>query len=79
MKAGLQPNNYILDKECSNNLKSAFIKHNVGFQLDRPHLHRADAVKCTIHMFKEHFKAELASLDPAFPVREWDRLIPQGK
>ena len=28
-------------------------------------------------MFKDHLKAELASLDPDFPLSEWDRLIDQ--
>ena len=69
----------MLDNECSNELKSAFFKHDIGFQLDKPHLHRADAAERAIRTFKEHFKAGLASLDPDFPVREWDRLIPQGE
>ena len=76
---GLQPKNYLLDNECSSTLKSAFLKHNVGFQLDKPHLHRANAAERAIRTFKEHFKAGLASLDPDFPVREWDRLIPQAE
>ena len=66
----------MLDNECSNELRAAFFKHNVGFQLDKPHLHRANAAERAIRTFKEHFKAGLASLDPDFPVQEWDRLIP---
>ena len=37
--AGLQPKKYMLDNECSNDLRSAFEKHNISFQLERPHLH----------------------------------------
>ena len=77
-KVGLKPKSYMLDNECSKDLKAAFLKHNVGFQLDKPYLHRANAAERGIRTFKEHFKAGLASLDPDFPVKEWDRLVPQG-
>ena len=45
-----------------------FSCENVKYQLDKPHLHRANAAKRAIQTFKAHFKAGLASLDPAFPV-----------
>ena len=32
-----------------------------------------------IKIFKNHFKADLASLDPDFPLSEWDRLISQDE
>ena len=68
---------YVLDNECSAEIKSAFDKYNVAFQRDKPYLHRANAAERAIQTFKNHMKAVLASLDPKFPVREWDRLLPQ--
>ena len=77
--AGLQPKRYMLDNECSKDLRLAFTKHNIAFQLERPHLHRANAAERAIQTFKAHLKAGLASLDPDFPVKEWDRLIVQAE
>ena len=76
-RAGLKPNLYVLDNECSAEIKSAFDKYSVAFQRDKPYLHRANAAERAIQTFKNHMKAVLASLDPKFPVREWDRLLPQ--
>ena len=53
-------------------------KRKVAFQLVPPHNHRANAAEREIQTFKNHFKAGLASLDPNFPVCEWDRLLPQA-
>ena len=78
-QAGYTPATYLLDNEFSNDLKTAFAKENVKYQLDKPHLHRANAAERAIQTFKAHFKAGLASLDPAFPVREWDRLLVQAE
>ena len=78
-KGGLKPNTYILDNECSSTLREAFTKNDIKYQLDKPHMHRANAAERAIQTFKAHFKAGLASLDPDFPVREWDRLLPQAE
>ena len=51
------------------------VKKHVNHQLVPPHNHRANAAEQTL---KCHFKAGLASLDPTFPVSEWDRLLPQA-
>jgi hypothetical protein len=32
-----------------------------------------------IRTFKEHFVAGLSSVDPAFPLHLWDRLLPQAE
>ena len=67
-KSGLEPHTYIVDNECSNDLKKAFAKNKITFQRDRPHLHRANAAERAIQTFKNHMKAALASLDPKIPV-----------
>ena len=58
---------YTLDNEYSNDLRSAFTKHNISFQLERTHFHRANDAERAIQTFKTHLKARLASLDPNFP------------
>ena len=78
-KAGTKPLNWIMDNECSNDLKNSFIKENVSWQLVPPHQHRANLAERAIQAFKHHFKACLASVDPNFPAREWDRLLIQSE
>ena len=55
----------------------AFDKHGVTFQRDKPHLHCANVAEHAIQTFKNLMKAVLASLDPNFPISEWNRLLPQ--
>ena len=74
---GRQPELYILDNECSNELKSAMTKHKIDYQLVPPHVHCRNAVERAIQTFKHHFLSGLASVDPNYPVNEWDRLLPQ--
>ena len=44
-----------------------------------PHNHRANAAERAIQTFKHHFKSCLATIDPDFPIREWDRLLTQAE
>ena len=44
-----------------------------------PHQHRRNAAERAIRTFKKHFLAGLASCDPDFPLREWDRLNVQAE
>ena len=73
----MQPKNYKIDNECSQQLFNAFEKHNVAFQKDRPYLHQSNAAERAICTVKHNIKAVLASLDPDYPAREWDCLLPQ--
>jgi hypothetical protein len=75
---GSTPNLYILDNEASSELKNAMIKYKVNYQLAPPHIHRQNAAERAIQTFKNHFLAGLATADPAYPVAEWDRLLPQA-
>ena len=72
------PNTWILDNEASGDLQYTMLKHNVQFQLVPPHNHRANLAERAIQTFKNHFKAGLSSLQPFFPITEWDRLLPQA-
>ena len=76
--AGIQPEVYLLDNEISLEFKAALKKENISFQLVPPHCHRANLAERAIQTFKSHFKAGLASVNPDFPLAEWDRLIPQA-
>ena len=71
------PNTRILDNEASQDLKLAMTKHKTDCQFVPPHTHRANSAERAIQTFKAHFTAELSSLDPDFPVSEWDRLLDQ--
>ena len=53
-------------------------KYNVGHQLVAPHMHRANMAERAIQTFKSRFKAGLATVDPKFPVSQWDYLLPQA-
>ena len=48
------------------------------YQLVPPHNHRANAAERGIQSFQNHFKVGLASLDPNFPIAEWDHLLTQA-
>ena len=66
---------YLLDNECSNDLKLAMIKENLTFELAPPNNHRRNAAERAIRTFKNHFLSGLATCPPDFPITEWDRLI----
>ena len=75
---GVAPSTWILDNETSGELQNAMEKSQVQYQLAPPHTHRANTAERAIQTFKNHFKSGLASLDPDFPVAEWDRLLDQA-
>ena len=76
-KAGVAPNICIMDNEQSKELQTALSNAEVNFQLVPPHNHRTNFAERAIQTWKHHFKAGLASVDPNFPLSEWDRLIDQ--
>ena len=76
---GVQPKTWLLDNETSKTLEEAFTKAAVQWQYVPPHSHRANLAERAIQTFKNHFKAGLASIDPNFPMDQWDRLLPQAE
>ena len=76
---GLAPSTYIMDNEASKDLKNAIIKNKLTYQLTPPNIHRINAAERAIRTFKNHFISGLATIDPTFPIREWDRLLPQAE
>ena len=76
---GVQPSTYIMDNEAANELKQAILKYKISYQLTPPHIHRINSAERAIRTFKNHFLAGLASVDPSYPINEWDRLLPQAE
>jgi hypothetical protein len=75
---GFKPRLQRLDNECSSSLRSLLNQHDIQFQLAPPYMHRRNAAERAIQTFKNHFIAGLRSVDPNFPLRLWDRLLPQA-
>jgi hypothetical protein len=69
---------HILDNECSQDLKDAFLSYQISFQRVPPKEHRANAAERAIRTFKNHFVLTLCTVDSHFPLSEWDRLLPQA-
>ena len=76
---GHEPKLHIMDNECSSLMKDTFKKYNIKYQLVPPYIHRRNAAERAIQTWKNHFISGLASCDPNFPIREWDRLLEQGE
>ena len=70
---------YVLDNECSNQFKDVLKKEEIEYELVPPAQHRRNAAERAIRTFKNHFIAGLETCDPDYPLREWDRLIPQAE
>ena len=77
-KHGAKPNTFILDNECSKELTNTFEKHNISYQQVPPKNKRRNAAERAIQTWKDHFIAGLSSVDPEYPIVEWDRLVFQG-
>ena len=58
-------------------MKIALHKAQLKYQLVPPHIHRANKAERAIQTMKGHLKAGLATVDPDFPIHEWDRLLDQ--
>jgi hypothetical protein len=75
---GLKPQLQKLDNECSAALKQFMRTADIEFQLVPPYSHRRNAAERAIGIWKDHFIAGLASLDPNFPMHLWCRLVQQA-
>ena len=75
---GLKPRLQRLDNECSKALRTFLHQEDIEFQLAHPHMHRGNSAERAIQTFKNHFIAGLCSVDPNFPLRLWDKLLPQA-
>jgi hypothetical protein len=79
-KAGTKLKMHWMDNEASKAVKFLLeTKHGMQYQLVPPHIHRRNAAERAIRTFKDHFIAGLSSVDEHFPMRLWDRLLPQAE
>ncbi len=53
------------------------IRKNCKIQLVPPDNHRQNLAERAIQTFKNHFKAIITGVDDSFPMRLWDKLLPQ--
>ena len=77
-KARSKPNTWILDNECSKKPKDTIHNNIEKHQLLPIYCHQANNAERNIQTSKAYFKLGLAFLDPYFPVRYWDKLLPQA-
>jgi hypothetical protein len=55
----------------------AEIKKKCKYQLVPPDNHERNLAEQAIQTFKNHFRGVITGVDKTFPVRLWDRLLPQ--
>ena len=71
------PNIYILDNEFSDEIKTVLRRVEFQYQLVPPHTHRNNIAERKVQTYKSHLNAGLATVDPDYPLAEWDILIAQ--
>jgi hypothetical protein len=72
----VKPTTHIMDNEASAEYKKV-IHQNCTIQLVPPNNHRRNLAERAIQTFKSHFIAIIAGVDDSFPMRLWDKLLPQ--
>ena len=72
-------NLFILDNECSKNVKDMIQSYDTEYQLGPPHQHRQNATEHAIKTFKSHLLSGLVTCNRNFPIAEWDRILPQAE
>ncbi len=69
-------NNTLVRQQSIRRIRSGNQK-NCSIQLVPPDNHQRNLAERAIQTFKNHFKAILAGVDDSFPMRLWDKLLPQ--
>jgi hypothetical protein len=75
---GLKPRLQHLDNEASLALRNYLTHQGITYQLTPPHIHERNNTERAIQTFKNHFIAGLCSVDPTFPLKLWDKLLPHA-
>lgn len=75
---GIAPITYLMDNEALHDLKSAVLNYKLTYQLMPPNIHRTNATERAIPICKNHFLSGLGTVDPTFPIAEWDQLLTQA-
>ncbi len=69
-------NNTLVRQQSIRRIQSRNHK-NYSIQLIPPDNHKKNLAERAIQTFKNHFKAIFAGVDDSFPMRLWDKLLPQ--
>jgi len=77
--AGLKTQLQIMDNECSELLKEFMRTEDIAHQQVPPGNHRANAAERAIRTAKNHFIAGISTTPGNFPVRQWDKMLPQAE
>ncbi len=79
-QAGITPRKHVLDNEVSAAMKVLIReKYKMEYELVPPGCHRRNAAEVAIRNFKAHFLSILAGVADDFPLRLWDKLLPQAE
>lgn len=78
-RRGLTPKLQRLDNEASRLLQQEMEDSNIKYQLTPAGTHRRNAAETAISIFKNHFISGLATTNPDFPLKLWDKLVPQAE
>ena len=76
---GFKPEYWILDNQCSQEMKTTFRDLNISFQLVPAGMHHCNTAERQIQSFKAHFITGLVSVDPNFPMHLWDKLVDKAE
>ena len=68
---------HVLDNEISQDFIDALDKEEIKYQLVAPGMHRVNTAERAIRVGKGHLLSGLALCHKDYPIREWDRLVPQ--
>ena len=75
---GFKPKLQFMDNEVSKLLKEYMHKEHIDLQLTPAGLHRRNLAERAIQTYKNHLIAGFCSVDPTFPMKLWDKLLPQA-
>eukprot|EP00804_Cyclotella_cryptica_P007549 CCRYP_010638-RA/>CCRYP_010638-RA protein AED:0.05 eAED:0.05 QI:0/0/0/1/1/1/3/0/1237 len=79
-QAGVVPRKHVLDNEISTAMKTLITDtYKMTYELVPPGCHRRNAAEVAIRNFKSHFLSILAGVADDFPMKLWDKLLPQAE
>eukprot|EP00804_Cyclotella_cryptica_P013809 CCRYP_019429-RA/>CCRYP_019429-RA protein AED:0.41 eAED:0.41 QI:0/0/0/1/1/1/3/0/512 len=79
-RAGVVPRKHVLDNEISTAMKTLITDtYKMTYELVPPGCHRRNAAEVAIRNFKSHFLSILAGVADDFPMKLWDKLLPQAR
>eukprot|EP00804_Cyclotella_cryptica_P009165 CCRYP_003221-RB/>CCRYP_003221-RB protein AED:0.37 eAED:0.37 QI:0/-1/0/1/-1/1/1/0/370 len=79
-RAGIVPHKHILDNKISNAMKTLITDtYKMTYELVPPGCHCRNAAEVAIRNFKSHFLSILAGVADDFPMKLWDKLLPQAE